>query len=138
MTELDFSRLEATAIINQWVADKTRNMISGIVTPSAVSGAILILINAIYFKGIWANQFDKARTAERDFYKSDGSPKPCMMMSQSGRYDYYESDEFHAISLPYGAGRTSMYIFMPTTTYSIRDFQKTVTSRQLAEVARQI
>lgn len=77
VTVLDFSRPEAAAIINRWVADKTRNMISGIVTPAAVSRAILILINAIYFKGIWANQFDKARTAERDFYKSDGSRKPC-------------------------------------------------------------
>lgn len=128
VTEVDFSRPEAADVINRWVAEKTRNMISGIVTPSAVSQAILILINAIYFKGIWANQFDKARTAERDFYKPDGSCKPCMMMSQSGRYDYYESDEFQAVSLPYGRGRTSMYIFLPTPTYSIRDFQKTVTA----------
>lgn len=125
---LDFSRPEAADVINRWVADKTRNMISGIVTPSAVSQAILILINAIYFKGIWAKQFDKARTAERDFYKPDGNRKPCMMMSQSGHYDYYESDEFQAISLPYGAGRTSMYIFLPTPTYPIRDFQKTITA----------
>lgn len=129
VTGLDFGRPEkAAATINRWVADKTSNMISGIVTPSAVSRAILILINAIYFKGIWANQFDEARTAERDFYKSDGSRKPCMMMSQSGRYDYYESDRFQAISLPYGAGRTSMYIFLPAPTYPIRDFRKAITA----------
>ena len=29
--------------------------------------------------------------------------------------DYYESDDFQAISLPYGTGRIkSMYIFLPT------------------------
>lgn len=125
---LDFSRPEAADVINRWVADKTLNMISGIVTPAAVARAILILINAVYFKGIWANQFDEARTAERDFYSSDGSRKPCMMMSQSGHYDYYESEQFQAISLPYGAGRTSMYVFLPTPPHSIRDFQKTITA----------
>lgn len=51
-----------------------------------------------------------------------------MMMSQSGHYNYYESNEFQAVSLPYGTGRTSMYIFLPAPTYSIRDFQKTITA----------
>ena len=125
---LDFSRPEAAAVINRWVADKTRGMISEIVTPRAVSQSILILINAIYFKGLWTNQFDKARTAERDFHKLDGSHKPCKMMSQSGRYYYYESDEFQAINLPYGTGRISMYIFLPTPPSSIRDFQKRITA----------
>ena len=46
------------------------------------------------------------------------------MMSQYGHYYYYESGEFQAISLPYGTGRVSMYIFLPKPPSSIRDFQK--------------
>lgn len=126
---VDFSSPEAAAVINRWVADKTRGMISKIVTPLTVSDAILILINAIYFKGIWTNQFDKALTTERDFHKLDGGHKPCKMMSQLGRYSYYESDEFQAISLPYGTGRISMYIFLPKPPSSIRDFHKRITAR---------
>jgi len=126
---VDFSRPEAAAgIINRWVAERTRDMITGIVTPYVVTEAILVLVNAIYFKGIWTNQFDKARTAEGVFYKSDGSSKPCRMMSRSGDYDYYESDDFQAISLPYGTGRISMYIFLPTLPYSISDFQRDLTA----------
>jgi serpin B len=125
---LDFSRPEAATVINRWVADKTRGMISKIVTPPEVSQSILILISAIYFKGIWTKQFDKARTSERHFYKLDGSNKPCKMMSQSGRYDYFESDEVQAISLPYGTGRISMYICLPTPPSSIRDFHKRITT----------
>lgn len=126
VTSLNFGQPNAANIINQWVADKTRDMISGIVTPSSVRMAILILINAIYFKGIWAKEFDKARTVERDFHKLDGSRQPCQMMSQSGSYDYYEADDFQAISLPYGTGRISMYIFLPASTSSIHDFQKSI------------
>lgn len=125
---LDFSRPDAAAVINRWVADKTHGMISQIVTPAGVKLSLLILINAIYFKGTWTKEFDKARTAERHFYKLDGSNKPCKMMSQSGWYDYYESDEFQAISLPYGTGRISMYIFLPTSPSSIRDFHKRITT----------
>ena len=31
----------------------------------------LILVNAIYFKGNWAKQFDKQHTVERPFYISE-------------------------------------------------------------------
>lgn len=121
---LDFAQPEAAATINGWVADKTRNMISQIVSPLDLREALLVVINAIYFKGLWTNPFDKEDTEERPFYKLDGSSQPCQMMSQSGRYDYCESDEFQAISLPYGTGRVSMYIFLPKPPSSILEFQK--------------
>jgi serpin B len=125
---LDFARADAAATINRWVAGKTRNMISQIVTPLALRKAILVLINAIYFKGLWSEPFDKKLTKESPFYKLDGSSKPCRMMAQSDHYDYYESDEFQAVSLPYGTGRISMYIFLPKPPSSIRDFQQRLSS----------
>lgn len=133
VTSLDFSHLDAADVINNWVADKTRGKIRKLVTPSLVSPAILILINAIYFKGLWVNRFDKARTTERDFHRPDGSRKPCPMMWQSGHYDYYETSEFQAVSIPYGAGRISMYIFLPKETYSIGDFRKVLTPKNWQE-----
>lgn len=128
IVSLDFGHPDAAAGINQWVAGKTRDKIRQLVTPSVVSDAILILINAIYFKGMWANLFDKERTVERGFHASDGTQTPCPMMSQAGHYDYYETGEFQAVSLPYGAGRISMYVFLPGPAYSINDFQKTLIS----------
>ncbi len=50
-------------------------------------------------------------------------------MSQSGHYNYYEADDFQAISLPYGTGRISMYIFLPASTYSIHEFQKSINAK---------
>ena len=34
-------------------------------------------------------------------------------MSQLSRHLYYENEYFQAVSLPYGEGRVSMYIFLP-------------------------
>ncbi len=126
--DLDFGNPQAADIINNWVASKTHEKIQGLVTPSTISAAILILINAIYFKGSWANQFDKGKTAERDFHTFDGSHNQCLMMFQSGDYTYHETDEFQAVSLRYGEGRLRMYIFLPKPKYSINDFQKILTA----------
>jgi serpin B len=50
------------------------------------------------------------------------------MMLQSGQYGYYESEQFQAVSLPYGERRISMYVFLPKSTASIREFQKDLTA----------
>lgn len=34
-------------------------------------------------------------------------------MVQTGRYPYYRGDRFQAVSLPYGSGRVSLYVFLP-------------------------
>jgi serpin B len=44
------------------------------------------------------------------------------MMSQSGRYNYYQDSNFQAVSLPYGQGRVSMYIFLPSKSSSLKKF----------------
>ena len=46
------------------------------------------------------------------------------MMAQTGKFDYYAIPGFQAISLPYGAGRVSMYIFLPEQRSSLRAFRR--------------
>lgn len=128
VANVDFGDPGAADIINKWVAGKTNEKIRELVTPDIVRSAILILINAIYFKGIWTSQFDEEKTEEKAFTLLDGSRKRHPMMSQSGRYDYYENENFQAVSLPYGERRISMYVFLPKPTVSISGFQKTLTA----------
>ena len=128
VANIDFSDPGAADIINRWVAGKTGEKIRELVTSGDVRSAILILINAIYFKGIWTSQFDEEKTEERAFTLLDGSRKQHPMMSQSGYYDYYENESFQAVSLPYGERRISMYVFLPKPTISIGEFQKALTT----------
>jgi serpin B len=44
------------------------------------------------------------------------------MMWQSGRYPYYRGNQFQAISLPYGEGRISMFIFLPDNNSLLEKF----------------
>jgi serpin B len=44
------------------------------------------------------------------------------MMSQSGNYLYHRGDKFQAVSLPYGNGGVSLYLFLPDQGSSIDEF----------------
>ena len=127
VANLDFVNPDAATTINRWVAEKTQEKIKELVAPIQIKNAILVLINAIYFKGIWTQQFDKDRTKERPFTLPDGSLRSHPMMSQSSQYLYYEREKFQAVSLPYGDGRVSMYIFLPKESSSIEEFQTLLT-----------
>jgi len=120
---LDFSDPSAASTINAWVSDKTKGKIDKIVDTIDTSH-ILFLIKAIYFKGTWTTEFDKARTKEDQFTTLAGKQKPHPMMHQSGKYFYSEGDGFQAVSLPYGGGQVSMYLFLPAKGSSLTEFQK--------------
>ncbi len=123
VTELDFGKPDAPKIINNWVKENTRGKIDQIVQQIQPDD-VLFLINAIYFKGKWTKEFDKSQTTERPFYLSDGTQKQHPMMSQSGRYRYYENENFQAVTLPYGTERLSLYVFLPRKNTTLDAFQQ--------------
>jgi len=121
VTSLDFASPEAVGIINQWVEESTQGKIAQIIE-SLNPDDVLFLMNAIYFKGNWTNQFDKNLTTQQPFYLSDGTSKQHPLMSRRGEYHYYENEQFQAVSLPYGSRRLSMYVFLPKKNSNLEAF----------------
>lgn len=118
---LDFSHPLAVKAINGWISDETNAKISRIVE-RVNNGAIFYLINALYFKGVWTKEFNKNNTADREFYLINGKKKMIPMMSQTSVVKYYQGKDFEAISLPYGSGKVSMYIFLPNVNSNLSKF----------------
>ncbi len=109
---INFDDPASVGTINQWVNQNTKGKIKKIldfISPQDV----MFLINAIYFKGTWTYQFKKEATHDENFYLSDGSRISVKMMNQSGTYNYFETNQFQAIDLPYGDGAYGMTIFLP-------------------------
>ncbi len=80
----------------------------------------MFLINAIYFKGEWSDPFDPDMTGNRDFNLPDGSVKEIAVMIKNDDFRYLETDDFQAVSLPYGKNeRVSMYVFLPASDSSL-------------------
>ena len=123
VSTLDFTAPNTLPTINQWVNTNTNGKITKIldeINPDMV----LFLINAIYFKGTWQTAFDPSRTRDGTFYLTNSDEKQIPMMTRTGDYPYYENyeEKFQAISLPYGDGRMSMYIFLPYRESDINTF----------------
>lgn len=118
---LDFSSPQATGTINEWVDTNTNGKIEKIVDRINPQ-TLLFLINAIYFKGNWQDEFDPSRTRQGIFYLTDGSEKQVQMMRREGVYPYLRGENFEATSLPYGDARMSMYIFLPDRNSNLNTF----------------
>jgi len=50
-------------------------------------------------------------------------------MSRGGKFNYYKGDNFQAVSLPYGDGSTSMYVFLPDKNKGLEEFQKNLNGK---------
>ncbi len=98
-------------VINQWANDHTHGMIPGLFSSreNFNEDAASYLFNAIYFKGAWANKFNKANTFDESFNGGEKVP----MMYQTEDYDYTENDLYQAVRLPYGNGAYQMTVFLP-------------------------
>ncbi len=121
VSTLDFKDKNSVDTINQWVNTNTNGKIKKILEQIDAS-EILFLINAIYFKGAWQTEFDPADTRDNTFHLADGSQKQVPMMAREDQYPFYYASDFTAISLPYGKGRVSMYIFLPSQNSSLDQF----------------
>lgn len=115
ITPLDFTRPTAVNAINQWVSEKTQGRIPTIVDQLKPDD-MLLLINAVYFKGKWTTPFKPEQTQNKPFHLADGQVKSHPLMVQNDQYHYLETPEFQAVSVPYGKdGRLSFYVFLPAT-----------------------
>ncbi len=123
ISSLDFNNPQSVATINRWVEANTKGKISQIID-QIDPDEVMFLINAVYFKGLWQKSFEKERTQETPFHMPGGQQKQVSMMEQVDEYPYYRGDKFQAVSLPYGKGGASLYLFLPDQGSSLADFLK--------------
>jgi len=127
--EVDFvneeNREKARLTINKWVEDKTNNKIKELIHPEDISALTrLILVNAIYFKGKWQNQFDTKETRDMPFNLENKKKVNVPMMHQEGKFNYTEDEKVQVLELPYSENELSMVIFLPKESISLSDFEK--------------
>lgn len=111
---LDFNKGDAATKINNWVKDNTNNKITGIISPPIPDGLMMMLVNAVYFKGTWTYTFDKDFTKDDTFYSSSGNQQVQFMHQTRNDFKYFANDIFQSVSLPYGENkRFAMNLFVP-------------------------
>jgi serpin B len=122
LASVNFLAPDTCGRINGWVSAKTRDKIRDLVPPPALNkDTLMVLVNAIYFKGQWDAKFDPAQTREREFTNGDGTKSRCKMMEQHGDFAYAQTPLCQAIRLPYVGKRLCMYVFLPAPDKKLED-----------------
>lgn len=125
--EIDFQATWAADTINNWVELNTNGMIESIVAKPIDPNVLMILLNAVYFKGTWTIEFDTARTESAEFQLEDGSSVAVDMMRQDTIMSYFQSELLQAVSLPYGEGSFAMTVLLPLFGHSVNNIMAELT-----------
>ncbi|CAL8105412.1 unnamed protein product [Calicophoron daubneyi] len=101
--------------VNEWVCDKTKGKIKELLPPGSVQrDTIMSIINTIYFRGSWMEEFDKNNTHDAAFKKLDGSTQSVKMMNVKRKFMYTKFDAFNAtaVRLPFKGYNWEMLIVL--------------------------
>jgi len=117
--QVNYSDNEDSAkIINNWIANKTNNLISDLISPGSLSADTrLMLLNAVYFKANWKLPFNQADTRKDKFYVSKNAPVEAEMMFQANEilYGHNKALKSQVVSLQYEDPNFTMLIILPDT-----------------------
>ena len=129
----------ARLTINQWVEQKTQDKIKDLLQPGALrSDTRLVLTNAIYFKGDWETQFDKAQTKNEDFQLSPAQTTTTPLMHREGRFSYFDGGTFQILEVPYKSKELSMIVFLPKDPGGLPGLEQSLTDSTLQQWLRQL
>ncbi|MFA6233976.1 MAG: serpin family protein [Bacteroidota bacterium] len=130
ISALDFNRGDAADVINAWVSRMTQGKIPDIVSAPIPELVMMYLINAVYFKGTWTEQFDTKKTRDDTFIAIDGSSKNIKMMNRSGNIRYHQGQLVEIADLPYGWDRYSMAVLLPREGVTLAQLRAALLSDQ--------
>lgn len=100
--------------INKWVEDQTEDRIKDLLAEGTVTADTrMVLVNAIYFKADWLQQFEKESTGDGDFHLLDGMTVQVPTMHNEVYVPYAQGDVWQAIDLPYAGDTAAMTILLP-------------------------
>ncbi|XP_054443720.1 antithrombin-III [Pteronotus mesoamericanus] len=125
----------SSATINQWVANKTEGRITDVIPPDAIDEfTVLVLVNTIYFKGLWKSKFSPENTRKESFYKANGESCSASMMYQEGKFRHRRVAEgTQVLELPFKGDDITMVLILPRPEKSLVKVEQELTLEVLQE-----
>ncbi|XP_073709975.1 neuroserpin [Misgurnus anguillicaudatus] len=145
---VDFTASAAVAEhINSWVQNHTESKIPNLVSADDFSSATkIMLVNAVYFRGSWKNQFRPENTRTFSFTKDDGSEVQTLMMYQQGDFYYGEFSDgtteaggvYQVLEMLYEGEDMSMMIVLPRQEVPLASLEPIIKAQLLEEWANNV
>ena len=117
---VDFGNSATVGRINKWAADNTNGLIKSVIEETS-SSDLMYLLNALYFKGIWASEFNVKHTSKMDFTTENGNKAKVDMMQQKSNFNFAHNNIMQLVELPYGNKAFSMMVLLPKEDKTLMD-----------------
>ena len=134
LRQIDFRTRSETARteINDWVGHETKGKITDLIQPGVVNPATqLVLVNAIYFKGQWAREFDKQNTANAPFSVTSTQKLPVPLMNLTADFKYAEVGGLQLLELPYAGDGFAMVVLLPRDVDGLKNLENLLNKQTL-------
>ena len=117
--------LKSVEQVNNWCSNKTHGKIDKILE-ELDPNTLMIILNAVYFKGEWTSKFDSRSTRELPFYNLGTEKKNIDTMVQIDHFRYYEDKKVQAIELRFIEDYMSAIIILPAEGNDINKYIDTL------------
>lgn len=117
---VDLSTPEVIDQINEWAKERTAGRIEKVLNPF-FNNPLAVLVNAVYFKGVWQTQFKFHYTEEGLFHLADGMTKPLPLMRGTTNRPYYEDAQLQMVALQFSGHGVSAIIALPKPGHRLDD-----------------
>jgi serpin B len=122
-------KLKSKEQINDWVNAKTAGRIETIIDNKLDDSVVMVLVNAIYMKPTWVNEF--TASGKKTFNGLNGAVKKDYMQ-QKLKTGYFEDDFVQAVAVPFDNSNYAYYVIQPKG--DIHDYIDELTDINLSTV----
>ncbi|HEY4245403.1 MAG TPA: serpin family protein [Lacunisphaera sp.] len=139
LAELDFKNdaTHARQVVNPWVADQTKNKIRDLLPDNQPEpNTRMMLINALYLRAAWADEFESSATKPEPFHFIGNDPAPVQTMRARRKYGYAKHEGYSVVTLPYLGGQLQFVLLVPDKTDGLASLEKSLTAKVLSGCAR--
>lgn len=128
----------ATREINGWVERQTQKRIRDLIPKDGLNADTrLILVNALYFKAAWADDFNVQATAPMPFHVNGAKTTADVpTMSKQQHMRYLNGRGFQAVTLPYAGNDLHFLLIVPDDINGVSDVEKKLTAETLLKCSK--
>ncbi|NWU25380.1 OVALX protein, partial [Dyaphorophyia castanea] len=106
-----------------------------LVSDSVDLNTALVVVNVIYFKGIWKTAFKEEHTREEPFNVTEQESRPVQMMCQNStlKVARVAEEKIKILELPYGTGELSLLVLLPDDISGLEQLENKISYKRLLE-----
>jgi serpin B len=141
LREVDFvrAREETRKTINAWVEKQTKDKIKELLKAAHLRpDTRLVLTNAIYFKGLWQEKFDKKATRDAPFHLTAKRKVKVPTMYKVAMFRYATGGSFQMLDLPFAGKDMSMLVLLPKKVDGLAALEKEMTAESLSRCQKNL